>query len=107
MVGAICTMIRAWWWYWINTKYNCPTSVLSTVSQWPKNNVIQVEGILYDPCGGNPGPQYVLLSGQVVLGLDPLQVGQKAKTRQVSVSSPARPQQQQTAGKDQSGEKSS
>ena len=54
------------------------------VSQWPKNNVIQVEGILYDPGGRDPGPQYVLLRGQIVLGLDPLQVGQKAKTQQVS-----------------------
>ena len=54
---------------------------LPTDSQWPKNNVIQVEGILYDPRGGDPGPQYVLLSGQVVLGLDPLQVRQKTKTR--------------------------
>ena len=79
-------MVVVIWWYVRGDDTESTLSYVSTLRQWPKNNVIQVEGILYYPCGGHPGPQYVLLSGQVVLGLDPLQVGQKAKTQQVSVS---------------------
>ncbi len=46
----------------------------------PEDDVLQVEGIFDDTCGGNPDSQNVLLSGDVRCVWNPIQITQEAVT---------------------------
>ena len=40
----------------------------------PENDALQVEGVLYDPSGGDADPEHVLLGGQIVGLCDTVQI---------------------------------
>ena len=42
--------------------------------QQPEHDIVQVEGVLDDARGGDPGSEDVLLSGQIVRILDTIQI---------------------------------
>lgn len=41
----------------------------------PENDALQVEGVLYDPCGGDAHPEHILLSGKIAGICNTIQIG--------------------------------
>lgn len=55
----------------------------------PENDALQVEGVLYDSCGGDAHPEHILLSGEIVGICNAIQIGK------ITTGRPARGEQEE------------